>query len=523
MVLAVLAAVFALQDPSDQLRRDELSLRLHDLAESQKLDAFSRAVLRELRGKRIDGPLFEQCWRPVARRNWDGTVDRLVEAWDKAAAAEAPSPGHALYRVRLEQLAKPKAAKEKLEEAARRFPGEPLILWALGKSRLEAADYGAAAKALEDGAALDVDEYHRMLVRCYAETDRPAAAVEHLRAIREEAADTRDLAVLASRCRLHAEAGRLYRLAFELDPERSSLRLNLIAALSASGESTQAAAERRKIFEVAGVLKIVNVEEYFFLLPPEGRSTEIAACLRQLLDAKPDGVSKMTQLVSLARTVPVECRGSVMTQWEGSAAQPLDLALLACLKRSWGPRAEALDCLEAAEKRFPKDSWILREKIEALDALGRFKEVGETYAQLVEVDPGCKTGPRPYTALSRAVRDLADKDPSVAMALALRSLSEPGGEEMRGALKASWDMAGAAVWEELRKQKLPPAAAETEAKVRRCIEKLAADEFEERTQATAELKKLGSAAVPVLLPFLDDKDAEVRARVRDVLRAIFTD
>src|SRR5476651_1415506 len=186
MVLAVLAAVFVLQDPSDQLRRDELSLRLHDLAESQKLDAFSKAVLRELRGKRIDGPLFEQCWRPVARRSWDGTIDRLTDAWDKAAAVEAPSPGHALYRVRLEQLAKPKAAKEKLEEAARRFPGEPLILWALSKARLDAAEYGPAAKALEDGTAPDVDDYHRMLVRCYAETERSAVAVEHLRAICEE-------------------------------------------------------------------------------------------------------------------------------------------------------------------------------------------------------------------------------------------------------------------------------------------------------------------------------------------------
>jgi tetratricopeptide (TPR) repeat protein len=529
MVFAVLAAVFVLQDPSDQLRRDELSLRLHDLAESQKLDAFSKAVLRELRGKRIDGPLFEQCWRPVARRNWDGTLDRLTEAWDKAAAAEAPSPGQALYRAQLEQLAKPKGAKEKLEEAGRRYPGEPLILWALGKSRMEAADYGPAAKALEGVVAPpDANDFHRMLVRCYAETGRPAAAVEHLRAIREEAADTRDLAVLASRCRLHDEAARLYRLAFELDPERTSLRLNLIMALSAAGETAQAAAERRKIFEADGVLKVVNVEEYFFQLAPEGRSTEIVACLRQLLDARSDGVSKMAQLVSLSRTVPGECRGSVMTQWEGSAAQPLDLALLACLKRSWGPRAEALECLEAAEKRFPKDPWILREKIEALDALDRFKEVGETYALLVEVDPGCKTGPRPYTPLSRAVRDLADKDPSAAMALALRSLSEPGGEagvrgDMRGALKSSWDQAGAAVWEELRKQKLPPAGAETEAKVRRSIERLSADEFEERTQATTELKKLGSAAVPVLLPYLDDKDAEVRSRVREVLRAIFTD
>jgi hypothetical protein len=114
------------------------------------------------------------------------------------------------------------------------------------------------------------------------------------------------------------------------------------------------------------------------------------------------------------------------------------------------------------------------------------------------------------------------------MALALRSLSEPGGEaaargEMRGALKSTWDQAGAAVWEELRKQTFSRPSPEIEARVRRCVDKLGADEFEDRAQATAELKKLGPAAVAVLVPFLDDKDAEVSSRVRDVLRSIFTD
>jgi tetratricopeptide (TPR) repeat protein len=535
MGLVVLVAVLRLavpQDPSDQLRRDELNLRLHDLAESQKLEAFSRAVLRELRGPRIDGPLLEQCWRPVGRRNWDGTIDRLLEAWDKAAAAEAPAPGPALYRVRLEQLARPKGAREKLEEAARRFPGEPAILWAAGKARFEGAEYGPAARALEDmaaqkGAAFEVDDFHRMLARCYAETDRAAAAVEHLRAI-GEASEVRDVAALAAKCRLHAEAARLYRLAFALEPERTSLRLSLIAALVAAGETAQAAEERRRIFEVDGALRVVNVEEYFYLLPPEGRSAEIVTTLRQLLDAKPDGIAKQTQLVSLARTVPGECRGSVMTQWEGSAGEPFDLALLACLKRNWGPRADALECLEAAEKRFPKNAWILREKIEALDALGRFKEVGETYGALLESDPESKTGPRPYPQLARAVRGLGDVDSSAAMAMALRSLLEPGGEatareEMRGALRSTWDKAGPAVWEELRKHKPPRASADVEAQARRWVEKLSADEFEERTLATAELKKLGMPAASVAIEALDDKDAEVRSRVREVLRSLFTD
>jgi len=536
MGLRVLVAVLGLavsQDPSDQLRRDELNLRLHDLAESQKMDAFSKAVLRELRGPRIDGPLLDQCWRPVGRRNWDGTIDRLLEAWDKAAATEAPAPGPALYRVRLEQLARPKGAREKLEDAARSFPGEPVILWAAGKARFESAEYGPAARALEDmaaqkGAAFDIDDFHRMLARCYAETDRAAAAIEHLRAIGEASTEVRDVAALAVKCRLHAEAARLYRLAFALEPERTSLRLSIIAALVAAGENAQAAEERRRIFEVDGALKVVNVEEYFYLLPPEGRSAEIVTTLRQLLDAKPDGVAKMTQLVSLARTVPGECRGSVMTQWEGSSGEPLDVALLACLKRTWGPRADALECLEAAEKRFPKNAWILREKIEALDALGRFKEVGETFAALLETDPESTSGPRPYPQLARAVRGLGDLDPSAAMAMALRSLLEPGGEatareEMRGALRSTWDKAGPAVWEELRKHKPPRPPADVEAQARRWVEKLSADEFEDRTQATVELRKLGMAAAPVAIEALDDKDAEVRSRVREVLRSLFMD
>jgi len=533
MILAVLAAVVCLQDPSDQLRRDELSLRLRDLADSQKLDGFSRAVLRELGGKRIDGPLLDQCWRPVARRTWEGTLPRLIDAWDKAAAEEAPSPGRALYRVRLERLASPKAAREKLEEAARAFPGEPLILWDLGTSRFKSSEYGPAAGALEalaalKGAVFDVDDFHRMLVRCYAETDRAAAAVEHLRAISDASADVRDRAILASRCRLPAEAARLYRLAFGAEPERSSLRIPLIASLSAAGETREAAAERRKIFQVDGAVLPANVEEYFNLLPPRTRTPEIVASLRQLLDDAPDGVSRRERLDGLSRCVPGECRGAVMTQWEADAGAPPDLALLALLKRRWGPPADAIGSLEAADKRFPRDPWILREKIEALDALGRFKEVADTYALLAEADPKGKTGPRPYGPLSRAVRDLGDKDPSAAMALALRSLAEPVAEEsaraeLRGALREAWDKAGPGVWEELRKQKPPRAPADIEARVRIGIGKLSADEFQVRTRAAAELKKLGVPAVSALLPYLEDPDAEVSSRVRDVLRAILTD
>lgn len=528
-MLWALLLLFA-QDPADQLRRQELSLRLTDLAESGKIDSFARAVLRELRAKRTDGPLLEQCWRTVSRRPWDGKLDGLIEAWDKAAASEAPAPGAALFRVRLEVLAgRARPAKEKLEDAVRRFPADPLLLWAAGKARIDAGEFETAARALEASGAVDVDEFHRLLVRCYAETGRPEAAIEHLRAIPERSAETRELAQLAARNRLHAEAARLFRLALLEEPERTALGVSIVAQLSAAGELREAAAERRRMWEVDGAVKTAQVEEYFHLLAPEGRSAEIVLSLRQLLDAQADAAARMTQFAALARTVPGECRGSVMSEWEKTETGGFDWALLGRMKRLWGPRADALETLTQAEKLYPKDAWVAREQIECYGALDRFREMGDAYTKLTELDPDCrKTGPRPYEQIARLVENLMILDAAAAFGIAFRTLREPGLEaagrrKMKDSLGQVWDRAGAGAWDFVRKVRLEPPPKDVADAARASIEKLSADEFAARSAAAEELKKLGGPALPVLLGHLDDGDAEVRTRVRDVVRSIFTD
>ena len=52
MSLVLAALLLVAQDPAEQLRRQELALRLEDLARDGKLEAFSRAVQREMRSRK---------------------------------------------------------------------------------------------------------------------------------------------------------------------------------------------------------------------------------------------------------------------------------------------------------------------------------------------------------------------------------------------------------------------------------------------------------------------------------------
>src|SRR5262245_9186213 len=269
------------QDPADQLRRQELMLRLDELASSGRMDALAKAVLRELRGRKIEGTPYDPCWKSVGLRRWDGKLEAFLAEWDKAAVGEPPAPAQALFRARLESLlGKPKPYRDLLEAAVQRYRAEPALLWHLAKARFDAADHAGAASALEEMAPLqgfspDLEEFHRMLAVSYAQTDRRAAAIEHLRAMREDRHDLSDLAALSLKCRIPEEAARFYALAIAEEPERLSLRMGMIRALQDGGDPAAAADQRRALFSAGGKIVPAKVEDYFFLLPGEGRSEEI--------------------------------------------------------------------------------------------------------------------------------------------------------------------------------------------------------------------------------------------------------
>jgi hypothetical protein len=525
---------FPAQDPAEDLRRQELALRLEDLAGEGKLEAFSRAVLRELRGRRVDAAKLELCWKLGALRRWESRLPDFAAAWDKAAADEAPAPAQALFRARLEGLvSKPAACREPLEAAAKKFPGEPAILWFLARARADAAEHRGAAAALEEMASLsgypfDADEFHRMLALSYAETERPAAALEHLRAVREDPADALDLAALATKCRLPEEAARYFRLAADSDPGRLSIRMGLIRSLQAAGAEAEARAERRALFTVDGEISATRVEDYFFLLPAEGRVDEILRTLMQLLPgADTPEASKLVDAV--AAKVPGDERSRVSDSWEASAREARDWLLLGRVKRTWIAGLQpALDSIEKGEKLFPQDVPLLREKLDLMERLYRPKGVSAAFLRLAELDPDKRTGPRPYASAQRAIRQLAQVDAAEAIHLGVFILSEPGLDEAalqetRAAMKPACDAAGPAFWEEVRKLKLPAAGAKTSEAVRAHLSKLSDDEFEVRTAAARGLKKIGLPAIPALLEHIDSTDVEVRIRSREIIRAILSD
>lgn len=530
---SLVLAVLLLQDPADQLRRQELSLRFEELAGAGRFETLSKAALRELRGKRIDPAAFDLCWKIVGLRRWEGRLPEFVAAWDKAVAAEAGAPGPALFRARLESLvSKPKPYREMLEAAAKQFPGEPPILWHLAVARLEANDCAGAAAALEElpplkGFPFDVDEYHRMLARSYGETGRRAAAIEHFRAIREEGADLLDLAALALKWRIPEEAVRCMRLAIP-DDDRVSVRMALVRALQACGEEAEAAAERRRMFLVDGAVDPGRVEDYFFLLPSDGRADEMRRTLRELLAGQESGSKSFDTLVN---KVPSDERGAVAASWEKAAADPAAWLTLARLRRTWGNRPEQiLEALEKGEKAFPADPRFQGEKIDLLKRLGRFADAAAAYARLVELDPDAKRcGPRPIAAVQETLRGLvAKKDLGTALRLGVLALSEPGADDAaraatRAAMKPACETPGPEFWAEVRKLKLPPAGGQVEQVVKAQLAKLSDDDFEVRSAASRELQKAGLPAIPLLLQRIDDEDAEVRSRAREIIRAILSE
>lgn len=529
MDAVVLVLALLTQDPAEQLRRQELSLRVEDNASAGRFDAVAKSVFRELRGRRIDVAGFDLCWRIVALRRWDGKLEEFVAAWDKAVVAEPPAPGISLFRARLESIvAKPKASRELLEGTNKRFPGEPAVLWHLAVARFEAGEFAAAAGPLEElgplkGFPFDLDEYHRMLARSYSETGRRLEAIEHLRAIREDGLEFVDLATLALKCRVPEEAARYYRLAI-VEDDRISVRLGLIHALQSCGEDRDAAVERRKMFVVDGKVQTARVEDYFFLLPPNGRVEEIRRTIRELITE--EGI-----VADLALKVPADERSQVAASWEKAATDDQSWLILARMRRAWGHKDEQIvDVLDKGEKLFPADPRFARERIEPLVRLSRFPEAAAAYEKVLELDPdGKRTGPRPHASLQAAIAGLVEKkDLGTALRLGVRALSEPGLDDAartatRVAMKPACETSGTEFWAEVRKLKLPAPDAKVGLLVKTHLAKLSDDEFAVRSEAGRELQKLGLPAIPLLLRRIDDEDAEVRSKTREIIRAILSE
>jgi tetratricopeptide (TPR) repeat protein len=532
VVLALLA-----QDPADQLRRQELMLRLDELASSGRTEALAKAVLRELRGRAIEGTPYEVCWKSVGLRRWDGKLEEFLAAWDKAAAAEPPAPAQALFRARLESLqAKPPRYREMLEAAGKKHRGEPALLWHLAKARFDAADHAGAASALEEMAPLpgfspDLEEFHRMLAVSYAETGRRAAAIERLRALREDRIDLADLATLSLKCRIPEEAARFYALAIAEEPDRLSLRMGLIRALQEGGEPLAAAAQRREMFSSNGKIVPGKVEDYFFLLPGEGRSDEIVRSLREIFSAAEDSAAAVKLFDSLVVSVPSEDRMSVAAAWEKSAADARSWVILGHMKRGWGNKLDQMiDTFEKGEKQYPGDPAFAREMIEPLVRLSRFIEAAAAYRRLADLDPEARrTGPRPWSSVNAILAGLVErKDPAAALRLGVVALSEKSADAatraaVRAAMKPACDAAGNEFWAEMRKLKIPPAEGKAAEAIALQLSKLGDDEFAVRADASRELQKAGLPAIPALLERIDDPDAEIRSRAREIIRAILSE
>lgn len=532
----VLTLLLLLQaDPTEQLRRQELVLRLDHLASGGRLDVLARECQRELRGKKIDPGTFDTLWGVVALRAWEERLPDFLAAWDKSAVSEAPAPAQALFRARLEALQpKSKAQRELLEAAGKRFPAEPAILWFLAKARFEAGERPAAAAALEAMPVLndwpsDPDDYHRMLVVAYAESGRPAAAIEHLRALRTDRVEATFLAELALQSNLTSEAVRCSRLAVEDDPERMAHRVLLIRTLRADGDPGAALAERRRMLRQGDTIAPLLVEEYLYLLPAAGRTAEIHDLLRDVL--LKDDPSAVKSFKALLLTVPPDDRPSVADAWEKAADDAPAWLTLARMKQAWGQKPEGvIDCLDKAEKALPDDPRMTAARFEPLKDLQRYDAVGESYEKLVRLDPdGKRTGPRPVSILQAAVSGLVDgRELGLALRLGVLALSDPVVEEearagIRNAMKPACRNSGPEFWDEIRKLKLASAPADVTAVVRDHVKRLSDDEFEVRAAASKELRKLGPPAIPVLLEHLDDPDTEVRSKAREIVRSILSD
>src|SRR5262249_19641768 len=226
--------------------------------------------------------------------------------------------------------------------------------------------------------------------------------------------------------------------------------------------------------------------------------------------------------------VPAESRSLVLAEAEAKAVDVPDWVFLLQVKRVWCRPQEALEAVQRAEKQFPGDALILRQKVDVAFAAEEWQMCAEAYVTLSDLDPGGKaSGPRPFNLGAIALQSLAIRDVPLAFGLAMRILQDPAldaamRQKTQAALRSGWELTPGDYWTQLKKAKLPRPPRPVEEALRAHIERLSSEEFKKRAEASDQLRKGGVPALAVLVERVDDPDAEVRSRVRDAIRSILT-
>lgn len=521
-------------DAGTRTRIDQLHLQL--LSQSDRFADFSAALLRWLRLHQFGAAQVERAtWLVLSNggQNLEGFLDDL-----EAAAQNGPaSPGFFVFRARLQQRAGRSAAVlTGLEQGGRRFPKDALLWRELALARFLARDWAGAAEAYESLPATAGDPqldwvYHYHLAQCYGRLGRPAAALEHLRAIEKTPRADEMLASLAAELGLTEEAIRLYRSALDVKKD-GSLRLRLAEALRSAGRLPEAEAELRGMIESEEGLNYSAARRLVEILPAEGRDDQLVPILLDKVRKARDLPRALLIFESFAGVIPADGRESLSKAWERlTEKETVDerFALItARIRRHWGRTPlRALDGLATALKTFPESVHLHLEAAQHHAALGRRAEAAAAYENVARLDPkGTVSGVAVAVHLREAFwNHLQAQDGPAALRTGFallegRDLEATERDGVRRGLASVAEALADDLWGELRRLRLKPAPAADAEHLSRQIELLSNDDIRLRRAAAVELQRLDWAALPALLPLIESRDPELQASVRQVIVSI---
>ncbi len=537
---ALEAAKAALGEPGAQgpARVELENLRLRLLTGLGLVEELAPAILKWLGERRYESGEIDRVTRTVLALEGE-RLNALVAALDKVLPGEAGSPGLAVFRARLEMRARrPDRALKLMEEAARRAPEDTWFLRDLGEVRMAVGDFKGAADAFEavlrqTGLERDLWGVRINLLRCYARSGRPDAAVEQLRAL-EAKPVLRALGPLAEELGLYEEAIRLYREVLREGVDTHT-RLAVARSLLKAKRLEEAETEYRAILkDQSGAGGVQAALPLFALLGEKERGPRIAEILFDVVGKEKNVGQARLALETLELKIPPESRMDVLRSWEkvvgDVTASPIFALATARMHAHWaGAPGRGADVLLAAEKKAPSSAWLPYEAAGLLSSAGRPGEAALAYERAAERDPeGKEIGRLVFHVRLSALREhQRAKDFAAALRVGVMLLADvrsstPEESAVRSALGAVVDALGEGLWTELRR--LRPRLKQPERKsgedIARLVELLSDDDIEKRTDAAEGLKGIGTAALPSLIILLDAGDVDLRATARRTIRSV---